>query len=158
MAAHFIIIERASAACLPEILELLSTTDLPHEGVKEHLDGFLIARSGGGRVVGCVGLERYGDLALLRSAAVLPEYQGDGIGSRLVRGLLENAARGGIAEVVLLTTTAKNYFQAKFGFQEKQRDDYQKRLAASPEWNLPRCSSAVLMALKFDPPPMPAKL
>jgi arsenate reductase len=158
MVTQLITIEQASAACLPEILELLSAADLPHEGVKEHLDGFLIARSSGRRAVGCVGLERYGDLALLRSAAVLPEYQGDGIGSRLVRRLLENAARDGVAEVVLLTTTAKSYFQAKFGFQERERDDYQKRLALSPEWNLPRCSSAVLMALKLAPPAKPKRV
>jgi len=157
MATHPTNIEPASAACLPQILELLSAAGLPHEGVKEHLDGFLIARNSDGRVVGCVGLERYGDLALLRSAAVLPEYRGGGVGSGLVRRLLEHAARDGIAEVVLLTTTAKNYFQARFGFQEKKRDDYQTRLALSPEWNLPRCSSAVLMALKLDPPARPTK-
>ena len=155
MASQLITIEKASAAFLPEILELLSAVDLPHEGVEEHLDGFLIARSGGGRIVGCVGLERYGELGLLRSVAILPKHQGQWIGSKLVRRLLENASRDGITEVVLLTATAKDYFQAKFGFQEKKRSRYQKRLADSPEWNLPRCSSAVFMALKLDLPPKP---
>lgn len=151
MTAPLITVEQASADSLPEILELLSAVDLPQEGVKEHLNGFLIARSGGGRLVGCVGLEQYGELGLLRSAAILPEHQGQFIGSKLVRRLLQNAAHNGIAEVVLLTTTAKDYFQTKFGFQEKGRADYEKRLVASPEWKLPRCSSAVLMALKLDP-------
>lgn len=144
-------IEQASIADLPEILALLSAADLPHEGVTEYLDGFLIARSKGGQLVGCVGLERYGQLGLLRSAAVLSEHQGQGIGSKLVRRLLEKAARDEIKEVVLLTTTAKDYFQTQFGFQEKLRADYQQRLADSPEWNLPRCSSASFMALKLDP-------
>jgi len=155
MTSALITVAQASADSLPEVLELLSAVDLPHEGVKEHLDGFLIARSGGGRLVGCVGLEQYGELGLLRSAAILPEYQGQFIGSKLVQRLLKNAARDGITEVVLLTTTAKDYFQTKFGFQEKRRARYQKRLATSPEWNLPRCSSAVLMALKLDPPSKP---
>lgn len=152
MTQQLITIEPASAAHLPEILAVLSAADLPHEGVKEHLDGFLVALSGGGRMIGCVGLEHYGDLGLLRSAAVLPEYKGQGIGFKLIRQLLKIAARNGVTEIVLLTTSAKDYFQTKFGFQEKKRSRYQKRLADSPEWNLPRCSSAVLMALKLDPP------
>ncbi len=157
MTTPFMTIEQASAASLPEILALLSAADLPHEGVKEHLAGFLIARNDRGKLVGCVGLERYGDLGLLRSAAVSQEFQGQGTGSRLVRQLLENAAHDGITEVVLLTTTAKDYFQTRFGFQEKARADYQQRLAGSPEWNLPRCSSAAFMALKLDLTSRPEK-
>ncbi len=155
MTNQHITIESASAANLPEILAVLSAANLPHEGVKEHLDGFLVARNGGGRLVGCVGLERYGKIGLLRSAAVLFEYQSQFIGSKLIHRLLENSARDGIAEIVLLTTTAKDYFQNNFGFQQEKRSHYQKRLADSPEWNLPRCSSAVLMALKLNPPPKP---
>ena len=150
-------IEHASAASLPEILALLSVADLPPEGVKEYLDGFLIARNDSGKLVGCVGLERYGELGLLRSAAVSPEFQGRGIGSKLVRRLLEKASRDGVTEAVLLTNTAKDYFQTQFGFQEKARADYQQRLADSPEWNLPRCSSAAFLALKLDPTSRPKK-
>lgn len=146
-----ITIEPASAADLPEILALLSAADLPHEGVKDHLHNFLVARGEKGTIAGCVGLERYGELGLLRSAAVAHEFQGQGIGSKLVRHLLENAASQGITEVVLLTTTAQNYFQKQFVFQERVRADYQTRLANSPEWNLPRCSSAAFLALPLNP-------
>ena len=150
MTNQLITIEPASAANLPEILAVLSAADLPHEGVNEHLHNFLIAQASNGKIVGCVGLERHGELGLLRSAAVSSEQQGQGIGSKLVQQLLENAARTGIEEVVLLTTTAKDYFQKRFGFQERERADYQTRLANSPEWNLPRCSSAAFLALKLD--------
>ena len=150
MGSQFVTIEQASTACLPKILAVLSATDLPHEGVKEHLSDFLIARNGGGRLIGCVGLERYGDLGLLRSAAVLPEHQGQGIGFKLIHRLLEITARDGVTEIVLLTTTAKDYFRTQFGFQEKARAEYQQRLADSPEWNLPRCSSAAFMSLKLN--------
>jgi hypothetical protein len=37
--------------------------------VKDHFGGFLIARSGGSKILGCIGLERHGELGLLRSAA-----------------------------------------------------------------------------------------
>lgn len=157
MLTQLITIEPASVADLSEILELLSAVELPLEGVKEHLNGFLIARSGGGCLVGCVGLERYGQLGLLRSAAVLPEYQGQWIGSKLIHRLLDNAVHDGITELVLLTATAKDYFQSKFGFQEKKRARYQKRLTESLEWNLPRCSTAVLMALKLNSPSQPIR-
>jgi amino-acid N-acetyltransferase len=151
MTEQVITIEKVSPACLEDVLEILSQVNLPHDGVKEHFDGFLVARNGGGRILGCVGLESHGELGLLRSAAVLSEYQGQWIGNKLVRELLKRAASDGITEVVLLTTTAREYFQSKFGFKEARRSDYEKRLADSPEWNLPRCSSAVFMALKLNP-------
>jgi N-acetylglutamate synthase-like GNAT family acetyltransferase len=111
MAAQIVTIEKAAAACLDDVLEILSRVNLPHDGVKEHFDSFLVARSGEGKILGCAGLERHGEIGLLRSAAVLPEYQGQWIGNKLVRELLKRAASEGITEVVLLTTTAKDYFQ-----------------------------------------------
>lgn len=151
MIPEIITIKRAVPECLEEVLEILSQAGLPNDGVKEHLSGFLIAWSGGGKIVGCVGLERHGELGLLRSAAVLSDYQGQGIGNKLVVKLLRRAATDGISEVVLLTTTVKEYFQTKFGFKESIRSHYDKRLADSPEWNLPRCSSAAFMTLKLKP-------
>jgi N-acetylglutamate synthase-like GNAT family acetyltransferase len=151
MIDELITIEVASPAGLGEVLGILSQAELPHDGVAEDLAGFLVARSGGGQIVGCIGLERYGKLGLLRSAAVLPEYRGQRIGNRLVRELLHRAAHDGITEVALLTTTAKDYFAKQFGFQEAKRARYEKRLVDSLEWNLPRCSSAVLMTRKLTP-------
>lgn len=157
MAAQLVTIEKASPACLAEVLDILARVELPHDGVREHFADFLVARSGGGKLLGCIGLERYGELGLLRSAAVLPEFQGQWIGNKLVRELLKRAASEGITEVALLTTTAKDFFQSKFGFREARRFRYEKHLANSPEWNLPRCSSAVLMTLKLDPTEIKAR-
>jgi amino-acid N-acetyltransferase len=142
-------IERASLACLEEALELLCVAGLPHDGVKENIEGFLVARNDVGKLVGCVGMERHGELGLLRSAAVLPEFQGRRIGSKLVSEILKNAASAGVTEVALLTTTAKDFFEKKFDFKEERRTLYEDRLQNSPEWNLPRCSSATFMILKL---------
>src|SRR5262249_38708392 len=125
MTEQDVTIEKASPACLDDVLEILSHVNLPHDGVKEHFDGFLVARRGAGTILGCAGLERHGELGLLRSAAALSEYQGKWIGNKLIRELLKNAAREGVAEVVLLTTTAKDYFQNKFGFKEARRSGYE---------------------------------
>ena len=151
MTNQIVTIEKATPERLRDVLELLSQVDLPHDGVEEHLSSFLVARSGGGGLVGCVGLERHGELGLLRSAAVLPQCQRQWIGSKLIRELLKRAAGEGVTEVALLTTTAKDYFESKFGFKEARRARYEKRLRNSPEWNLPRCSSATFMILKLKP-------
>lgn len=150
MTAQLTTIEKASLDCLDGVLEILSQAELPHDGVEAHFDGFLVARSGGGQLLGCVGLERHGELGLLRSAAVLPEFRGQWIGNKLIRELLRRAATDGVIEVALLTTTAKDFFQTKFGFKEARRSRYEKRLQNSPEWNLPRCSSAAFMTLKLN--------
>jgi N-acetylglutamate synthase-like GNAT family acetyltransferase len=151
MITEIVTIGRATPDCLGEVLGILSQANLPHDGVEEYLGGFLVARNGGGKILGCVGLERHGKLALLRSAAVLNEYQGQSIGRKLIRELLKRAANEEVTEVALLTTTAKDYFQTRFGFKEVKRSRYEKRLANSPEWNLPRCSSAAFMTLNLKP-------
>ena len=144
-------ISKASRADLPEILDLLIAVQLPQEGVAEHLDGFLAAREGH-RLIACAGLERYPRLGLLRSVAVAPDSQHSGLGSKLTAALLEDAAESGLDEVVLLTTTARDFFARQFGFAEVPRTAYDERLAESPEWRLPRCASAVCMAYRTQGP------
>ena len=144
-----ITIADASSEDLQDILDLLSQVQLPHDGVAENIGGFLVARDESSRVVATIGLERHGDTALLRSAAVEPEYQGCGIGSRLTENLLHRATSDGVERVVLLTSTASEFFALRFGFCESSRSVFDKALAGSTEWNLPRCSSAVCMSLEL---------
>src|SRR5262249_17598392 len=94
-------------------------------------------------------------LGIQVATAVLPEFQGRRIGSKLVSDLLKSAASAGITEVALLTTTAKAYFEKMFDFKEECRTLYEDRLQNSPEWNLPRCSSATFMILKLKPNTVP---
>ena len=150
MSAYAHRMEVADRTSIEEVLAILSAVNLPHDGVRECIDGFLLARLESGVSVGCAGLERYGDLGLLRSVAVLPEYQGHGIGAVLIRHLLSQAPSTGIAEVVLLTTDKADYFRKRFGFETAERSGYDTRLRDSREWSLPRCSSAVLMSLRLN--------
>lgn len=145
-----ITITDASSADLRDILDLLSVVQLPHDGVAENLKDFLVARDESSRLVATIGLEPHGNTGLLRSAAVMPEYQGCGIGSRLTEKLLERATNNGVERVVLLTTTASDFFARRFGFCETSRTIFDKELAGSSEWNLPRCSSAVCMSLELQ--------
>jgi N-acetylglutamate synthase-like GNAT family acetyltransferase len=81
-------ISPSSSDDLRDILDLRSNVHLPHDGVPENVSGFLVARNEQSRLVGIIGLERYRNTALLRSAAVAPEDQKSGLGSRLTEDLL----------------------------------------------------------------------
>ena len=81
-----------------------------------------------GRVVGAVGLEVYGDCALLRSAVVDAGRRGSGLGIDLVESLLRHAATRGVREIYLLTTTAEHFFP-RFGFVRIPRGDVARRRA-----------------------------
>ena len=144
-----ITISNASADDLRDILDLLSKVQLPHDGIAESIGSFLVARDESARLIATIGLERHGNTALLRSAAVAPDYQGCGIGSRLTEDLLERATNNGVERVVLLTSTAREFFARRFGFSESTRNVFDKELAGSSEWNLPCCSSAVCMSLEL---------
>jgi amino-acid N-acetyltransferase len=137
-------IAQADAADLSEVLALLEEVDLPKEGVAEHISEFFVAREGG-KLIGCVGQERYGNVALLRSLAVSPSLQRSGLGRALTMRLLDEARANGVREFVLLTTTARDFFARHFGFVEAERREFNEAFANSPEWCLPRCSLAVCM-------------
>ena len=131
MIAALVAVKKLPPRACPRCSRYSLGLGLPHEGVEEHFDGFLIAQSGNGQTIGCIGLESHGDLGLLRSV-VLPQYQGQSAGGKLIRQLLRLADEKGHTEIVLLTTTAKDYFQSKFGFREAKRSGYEDRLVNSP--------------------------
>lgn len=142
-------IRRADTTELEAATALLEAVNLPLEGVAEHFGEFLVAVEDG-RLTGCVGQERYGNVALLRSLAVSPDAQRGGLGRALTAQLLDDARASGVGEVVLLTVTARDFFARHFGFAEVERHQFDEVFAASPEWRLPRCSSAVCMSLRLS--------
>jgi amino-acid N-acetyltransferase len=145
------VIERAEAKDLDAVLSLLAEAQLPVEGVAEHFGQFFIARDGG-RVAGCVGQERYGNVSLLRSLAISPDSRKGGLGRALTKRLLDEARSSGVSDVVLLTTTATGFFARHFGFVVAERNQFDETFAGSPEWGLPHCSSAVCMWLLLTVP------
>jgi amino-acid N-acetyltransferase len=138
-------IRSANERDLSAVEQLLSENRLPIEGVRENFSNFLVAEEGR-RIVGAIGLERFGAVALLRSAAVSTDLRGAGIGRQLVERALESVRHLGIEEVFLLTTTAEKYFP-KFGFAETTRDLVPAALNASAEFQGACPDSAVVMRL-----------
>lgn len=134
-------IRHATAGDWEAIDRLLRRKGLPIAGALDHLAHFLVADDGAG-VVGTVGLEVYGEAALLRSLAVAEE--GRGLGRVLVEESMGRARALGVTEVVLLTTTAAGYFP-RFGFQTIDRTDVPQALLASREFQGACPSSAIVM-------------
>jgi amino-acid N-acetyltransferase len=125
-------VRNATAADLEAVKRLLADNNLPVEGVAENFSNFLVADDEES-IAGAIGLERFGSVALLRSAVVAPEYRGSGIGRRLIEELLTQAVRAGIRDVYLLTTTAEEYFP-RFGFKRSTRTAVPDSLKSSAEF------------------------
>lgn len=84
----------------------LSTTDLLAEGTR-----YWLAEAAQGGPLGVIGLEPGQQAVLLRSAAVSPSCQGQGLGAALVQHACEAAAAAGHRYVYLFSTDAGSYWQ-----------------------------------------------
>jgi amino-acid N-acetyltransferase len=134
------------------IVVLLQDTNLPPDSIETHLENFLVIRhpeAGAGPefLIGSVGLEVYGESALLRSLAVHPDFQGTGLGTRLVNSIIEVAKERGINQLFLLTDTAEEYFKRK-GFVIVTRDQVPEDMKLSIEFTT-LCTSSPSMMLEL---------
>src|SRR5689334_22846456 len=59
-------VRQATSADWPAIEKLLKSSDLPLDGARDHIGGFVVAENDGS-IAGCAALERYAQTALLRS-------------------------------------------------------------------------------------------
>ena len=142
-------IRPAAATDWPAIRALLDAAVLPLDGARESLADFIVAQQAG-TVVGCAGLERHGNAALLRSCAVDARLRGSGIGSVLTARAIDRARQTGLHQLVLLTTTAADFF-ARFGFMRITRADAAESLRSSAEFQHACPASAVVMRLDLPP-------
>lgn len=127
------------------IERLLDERRLPPAGLQAHLGGFVVAREGGS-LLGCAGLERYGEVGLLRSVAVAEGAEGHGLGAELVKAVIERARTLRLRQLYLLTMSASGYFP-RFGFETIAREALPSSLAASEQLQGACPASAVPMRL-----------
>src|SRR4051794_19750838 len=133
----------AEHADLAALERLLTLSNLPIDGVRDALDGFVVAQSGDD-LVGVAGLEVCCDNALLRSVAVLPGWRSHGLGRALVTRVISDAEARGIRALYLLTTTAERYFPS-FGFQQIAREDVPAHVRETAEFQSACPASATVM-------------
>ncbi len=103
-------LRNATTADLPAIRALLERNDLPTGDLASSGARFTIACEGN-QVIGTGALERFGKAALLRSVAVDPARHSQGLGRHLVKALELQARAAGITQLVLLTQTARRFFE-----------------------------------------------
>lgn len=134
---------------LPLVRELLEAAALPTESIGTGSTAFFVAE-GAGSILGCAGLERYGEDALFRSLAVRASLRGKGFGELLTRHVLSAASDGGARRAVLLTESAAPFFR-RLGFVETDRSSVgNEALAASSEFAALCPSGAATMVLSLE--------
>jgi len=119
---------------LSAVKQLLSESSLPIEDITaQHLQHFFGCGSGL-ELEGLVGLELYGDVALLRSLAVAASRRNSGLGSRLVAHAERHARDQGVQSLYLLTTTAEKFFLRR-GFARIPRDEAPAAIKTTSEFS-----------------------
>jgi amino-acid N-acetyltransferase len=144
MSAAVFTIRPAQATENGKLRELLEEAHLPTQGVEDPQTRLWIAGRGG-EIAAMAGLERFGEVALLRSVATQAPFRGQGAATALCRTMLAEAAAQGVGRVYLLTETAEGFFR-RLGFEAVPRDSLDPRLSASAELRGNVCASATAMA------------
>lgn len=96
-----------------------------------------------------VGLELYGDVALLRSLVVSPAARGKGYGSALVAEIETYAQQLGIRELYLLTNTAETFFSRR-GYSSVERADVPEAIRQTAEFSSLCPASAVCLHKRIE--------
>jgi UDP-N-acetylmuramate: L-alanyl-gamma-D-glutamyl-meso-diaminopimelate ligase len=106
---------------MPRIRALASRVRLPVDdlGDDAYQNFFCLSNESG--FAACVGLEVYGEDAILRSLAVDPAWRGNGYGWMLADTAISQARYRGVRRIYLLTETASDFFAAKHGFRVVDR-------------------------------------
>ena len=129
----FMHISEATVSMRDEIIKLLQSEQLPVEDLPAGLPDYFVALNDD-KVVGVIGMERYNDLALLRSMVVHPQYRNRRAAAALIGELEKRALAAGVRSIYLLTETAPEYFKRK-GFNAVPRDQVPEAIKSSSEFS-----------------------
>ena len=124
------------------VVALLEAEGLPASDLTEtHLEHFFFTGSDGAPSA-VVGLEIYGEAALLRSLVVSATARTQGLGSALVLHAEEYAAARHARSIYLLTTTAEAYFEHR-GYRRVDRAQAPASIQSTREFAslCPSCSA-----------------
>jgi N-acetylglutamate synthase-like GNAT family acetyltransferase len=137
-------IEPAAASDLDAIKALLHMARLPTDDLTEALlANFLVAREADA-IVGVVGIEHHGAMALLRSLVVQESSRREGLGARLLDAAESLARSSSVRSLYLLTTTADKFFAAR-GYRRLARDEAPAEISATTQFSALCPATAVLM-------------
>ena len=116
------------------VKQLLSESSLPISDITaQHLQDFF-GYGSGPELEGVIGLELFGEVALLRSLAVAASRRNSGLGSRLVAHAERHARDQGVQSLFLLTTTAEKFFLRR-GYARIPREDAPAAIKTTSEFS-----------------------
>jgi amino-acid N-acetyltransferase len=131
---------------LAVIRAFLDRCNLPTQDLgPQHLEHFVLGCAGR-TLIGTVGLELFGDVALLRSLAVGAEHRRRGVAHELWTRARAAAQRRHVRTICLLTTTAESLF-ARWGFHVLPRKDVPEVVRQTTEFASLCPSTATVMAI-----------
>ncbi|WP_457621481.1 N-acetyltransferase [Persephonella sp.] len=94
--------------------------------IYEHIRDFFVYEVDG-KIAGVCSLHIFWeDLAEIKSLAILPEYQGKGIGKKLVEKCIEDARSLGVKKVFALTYVPQ--FFEKLGFRTVEKSEFPQKV------------------------------
>ena len=102
------------------LIRLLESAGLPTSDLTTTSLGHFLSLRDGRTLVGAVGLDIVGEVALLRSLVVDTARRQRGLGEALVRAAEAHAAKHGVRQLYLLTTTADRFFTSR-GYVDADR-------------------------------------
>lgn len=142
-----ITIRKAVKDDLIEIKYLLDSYSLPTVDIEKHLPHFLVLIDGR-RIIGTIGMEVYGKVALLRSLAVNKDFQNRGYGRKLCRMLISKLKKMKVGSIYLLTETAEGFFRRE-GFNKTSREVAPPLIKQTYEYTTLCPDDAVCMVMKI---------
>jgi len=129
---------------LPEIAKLLADSGLPIDDLPEQDLSLFRIEGPIERVRAVGGLERCGNVALIRSVATAPATRGRGIAANIVEELERLAVDKGFGILYLLTETAELYFESR-GYSTVERSDVPAVIRDSRQFSSLCPDSATIM-------------
>ncbi len=120
--------------CFTEVRQLLSACELPTADIFPSSSLLLFGIRSSAKLVGMVGLEVYGPVALLRSLAISPTHRKHGLGKSLVDFAEAHAASLGVDSLYLLTTTANDFF-SRLGYSPVSRDEAPSSIKSTSQFS-----------------------
>jgi len=127
-----------------DVKQLLQECGLPASDITpKHLEHFFGFYDNSG-LLGVVGLEIFGTIALLRSLAVLSKHRKNGIGRHLVAHAEQYAHAQCVQVIYLLTATADQFF-SKLGYSPTPRSQAPSAIQETAEFSNLCPSSSILM-------------
>jgi len=103
------------------IIHLLASNHLPTADIYEKNITLFIGLIEN-EIVATIGIETYGNEALLRSLCVKEGFKNQKLGEQMLSYLLSFCKTKNIKTLYLLTTTAEHYF-VRYGFEKITRDE-----------------------------------